>query len=376
MVQKETIRLAKPLLDADEIKEIESVMATGYLTQGPKVIEFEQLVAQYVGVQEAIATTSATTALHLTLAALEIGPGDEVLVPDFTFPASANVVVQQGAVPVLVDIDLDTFTVNVDDLASKVSTKTKAIMPVHAFGLAANMKPILELAQAKGLEVIEDAACAIGTTYYDQPCGSFGTTGCFSFHPRKVITTGEGGMITTNDTKLAERLRLLRNHGGQKQAHQSVFVAAGYNYRLSDVLAAIGVAQMRKLEKLINRKKELAKIYDEKLKNFPEVKVTSVPPWGGQVNQSYVVVLDDKTDRNKVIEEMKQKGIETTLGTYALHVQPFFCKEYGYKIGEIKNSYKAFCHSLTLPLHYEMNNMDIELVINCLNESISKCKIK
>lgn len=374
MVQKEKIRLAKPLLDADEIKEIELVLATGYLTQGPKVVEFEQLVAKYVGTKEAIATTSATTALHLSLAALDINAGDEVLVPDFTFPASANVIVQQGAKPVLVDIDLDTFTVNVSDLVSKVTSKTKAVMPVHAFGLSADMKPILELAKAKGLKVVEDAACAIGTTYYGQRCGSFGTTGCFSFHPRKVITTGEGGMITTNDSKLADRARLLRNHGGQKQANQSTFVAAGYNYRLSDVLAAIGVAQMRKLDKLISCKQELAKLYDKKLAQISEVKVTPVPPWGGQVNQSYVVLLADQIDRDQTIENLKKQGIETTLGTYALHAQPFFQENFGYQTGQLTNSALAYRQSITLPLYAQMSAADIERVVKSLKEVILKCK--
>ncbi|OGC04158.1 hypothetical protein A2276_06055 [candidate division WOR-1 bacterium RIFOXYA12_FULL_43_27] len=374
MVQKETIRLAKPWLDADEMKEIEAVLASGYLTQGPKVVEFEKLVAKYIGVKEAIATTSATTALHLSLAALNIKAGDEVLVSDFTFPASANVIVQQGAKPILVDIDLDTFTVNIDDLISKVTAKTKAIMPVHAFGLSADMGPILDLAKSKGMQIVEDAACAIGTTYYGKHCGSFGTTGCFSFHPRKVITTGEGGMITTNDNKLAERICLLRNHGGQKRSNQSIFVAAGYNYRLSDVLAAIGIAQMRKLDKIITRKQELAKLYDEKLSKLSEIKVTSVPPWGGQVNQSYVIILSEQIDRDQVIELLKKEDIETTLGTYALHAQPFFQQKFGYKTGQLLNSARAYAQALTLPLYAQMNEVNIERVVKTLKEVILKCK--
>ena len=211
------IRLALPCTDQDELEEIRAVLATGYLTQGPKVAEFERLVAARVGSRYAFAMSSCTTALHLSLVVAGVGPGDEVLVSDFTFPATANVVVQQGARPVLVDIDLDTLAMSVDDAATRVTARTKAIVPVHPFGLAADMDPILALAARHGLAVIEDAATAIGATYWGRPCGSLGQLGCFSFHPRKVITTGEGGMITTSDEGLAERIRLLRSHGGRKR---------------------------------------------------------------------------------------------------------------------------------------------------------------
>ena len=184
------IRLARPYTDEAEIDEVRAVLASGHLSQGPKVSEFESLIAARVGSQHAFAVSSATTALHLTLVALELGPGDEVLVPDFTFPATANVVVQQGALPVLVEIDLESFGVNADNLEQKVTSRTRAIMPVHAFGLSADMAPVIELAARHGLDVIEDAACALGAVYRDQACGSIGRAGCFSFHPRKSITTG------------------------------------------------------------------------------------------------------------------------------------------------------------------------------------------
>src|SRR5262249_25152874 len=241
------MRLAASYTDEDEISEIRGVLDSGYLTQGPKVAEFERLVAGSVGTRYAFATTSATTALHLSLVALDVGPGDEVLVPDFTFPATANVAIQQGARPVLVDIDLETFTIDVNDLAEKITPRSRAIIPVHTFGLSADMGPILELADVHGLAVVEDAACAIGATYYGKPVGGLAETGCFSFHPRKVITTGEGGMITTGDDLLAEKIQLLRNHGGVRREGRFTFEASGYNYRMSDILAAVGVAQMRKL---------------------------------------------------------------------------------------------------------------------------------
>jgi len=364
------IRLALPITGEEEIEEIRAVLASGYLAQGPKVAEFERMVADYVGVRHAFATTSATTALHLSLVVLGIGRGDEVLVPDFTFPATANVVVQQGATPVLVDIDLDTFTVNVDDMAAKVTSHTRAIMPVHGFGLSANMNPIMKLAAKHGLPVVEDAATAIGTTYYGKKCGSMGTLNCFSFHPRKAITTGEGGMILTDDDALAEKIQLLRSHGGVRREGRFTFEAAGFNYRMSDILAAVGVAQMRRLDGLIARRRELVALMSEKLRAVEGVKTPVEPAWGGHVYQSYVVLLDEGIDRDGVIKAMKERGVETTLGTYALHAQPFFARKYGYRAGDLPKSYRAYRHSLTLPVYPPMEKEHLDRVVQTLRWAI------
>ena len=223
----ERVPLALPLTDEDELDEVRQVLDSGWLTQGPKVTEFEQAVAQRLGVAHAFATSSCTTGLHLTLAALEIGPGDEVLVPDFTFPATANVVIQQGATPVLVEIQPGTYNVDPDQLARHLTPRTRAMMPVHLFGLSADMGPVLAFAREHGLAVIEDAACALGATYGDRACGAMGDAGCFCFHPRKVITTGEGGMVVTDRDDLAERLALLRSHGGVRGDGRFTFEAAG-----------------------------------------------------------------------------------------------------------------------------------------------------
>ncbi len=360
------MRLAAPYTDEDELREIRGVLDSGYLTQGPKVAEFERSVACCVGTKYAFATTSATTALHLSLVALDVGPGDEVLVPDFTFPATANVVIQRGARPVLVDIDLETFTIDVDDLAEKITPRSKAVIPVHAFGLSADMNPIRELTQRRGLAVVEDAACALGATYYGKPCGSLAATGCFSFHPRKVITTGEGGMITTDDDLLAEKVRLLRNHGGAPREGRFTFEAAGYNYRMSDILAAVGVAQMRKLGVIIGRKRELAAQLTERLEGIGCAKAPREPEWGGHIYQSYVIRLDDRIDRDQVIGLMRRRGIETTLGTYALHAQPFFARQYNCRPGDLPNSYRAYRQSLTVPLYPPMDELDLERITRTL----------
>jgi perosamine synthetase len=320
------MRLNIPFLDEQELTEIGQVLASGFLTQGPKTAEFERLVADHVGCQYAFAMSSCTTALHLALVVLDVAPGDEVLVADFTFPATANVVVQQGATPVLVDIDLDTFGMNTADLRAKVTPRSKAIIPVHPFGCAADMDGIMAVANEYGIPVIEDAATAIGATYHGRQCGSIGAMGCFSFHPRKVITTGEGGMITTNDSELAQRIALLRSHGGRRvdSGYWFNYEAAGFNYRLSDVQGAIGVAQMAKLPHIIERKRYLAQQLRGRLATIPGIRPPQEPAWGGHIYQSFVILAEDWLNRDQLVADMRELGVETTLGTYAMHDQPFF----------------------------------------------------
>ena len=366
------IQLARPSTDGEEVAEVAAVLATGNLTQGPKVEEFEHAVAALVNARHAFATTSATTALHLSLASLEIGPGDDVLVPDYTFPATANVVIQQGARPVLVDIDPGTFTMDPADLERKLTPASRAVMPVHAFGLAADMDPIVEIAASRNLAVIEDAACALATTYRGRPVGALGTLGCFSFHPRKSITTGEGGMITTNDDGLADRIRLLRSHGGRRHGNRFTFEAAGYNYRLSDILAAVGVAQLRKLERLLDRRRSIARQYRELLADEERLALPRLPDWDGHVYQSFVVLLDASIDRDGVIARLADAGIETTLGTYALHREPLFMSRFGYAAGDLPRSNDVFTRALTLPLYPDMLEDDPAYVVSRLVEALSR----
>jgi len=366
------MRLCVPYTDDRELEEVAKVLSTGYLTQGPKVAEFERMVAQLVGSRYAFAMSSGTTALHLSLVVLDIGVGDEVLVADFTFPATANVVVQQGATPVLVDIDLDTFTMNVDDLRSKITARTKAIMPVHAFGCSADMDPIMQVANDYGISVVEDAACAIGATYYGRHCGNIGTLGCFSFHPRKVITTGEGGMIIANDNNLTDRIQLLRSHGGIRVGNWYQYEAAGYNYRLSDVQGAIGVAQMEKLPTLIERKRTLARHLKERLADVDSIRLPVDPPWGGHIYQSFVILVDEGLGRDQIIKDLRARDIETTLGTYAVHEQPFYQREYGYVTGQLPNSHAAFTRTITLPLYPQMSEADLDVIVDGLRNSVGE----
>ncbi|MGC8960629.1 MAG: DegT/DnrJ/EryC1/StrS family aminotransferase [Chloroflexia bacterium] len=368
------IRLYVPFVDDREVAEVAKVLATGYLTQGPKVAEFEREMARLLGCRYAFAMSSCTTALHLALVALGIGPGDEVLVSDLTFPATANVVVQQGARPVLVDVRLDTYNMDVGDLATRVTPKSRAIIPVHAFGLAADMDGIMEVARRHRLAVIEDAACALMARYRGRMCGTIGDMGCFSFHPRKSITTGEGGMIVTDDDRLARRVALLRSHGGVRGEFYFHFEEAGFNYRLSDVQAAIGVAQLAKLDWIIARKRELAAQLKARLASIPEVTPPVEPDGYFHSYQSYVIMLEDGLDRDRVIAAMRRRGVETTLGTYALHAQPFFQRAYGYTPGELPNSYHIFRQSLTLPFYPQMTAKEMEQVLTALQESLEEVR--
>lgn len=365
------IPLALPETDEDELAEIADVLRSGYLTQGPKVVELERGIASLVGAEHAFATTSATTALHLSLAALGIGPDDEVLVPDYTFPATANVVVQLGARPVLVDIDSRTFSIDPADAERRITSRTRAIMPVHPFGLSADMDAVCALADAYRLPIVEDAACALATTYRGRPVGAIGTLGCFSFHPRKSITTGEGGMVVTNDAELAARIAILRNHGGIRTEGRYRFEEAGYNYRLSDILAAVGVAQLRKLASIIERRRGVAAAYTAELDGMAGIRPPWEPEWAGHVFQSYVTTLDEDVDRDAVIRYMAGHGIETTLGTYALHAEPYFRRTFGHSEGDLPASWAAYGRSLTLPLYPQMTEAAIRRTLHTLADAIA-----
>ena len=363
---RSVIPLASPLTGDAELDEVRAVLESGYLSQGPKVAEFEEVVRLHTGSEYAFATSSCTTALHLCLAVLGIGPGDEVIVPDFTFPATANVVVQQGAVPVLVDIDLNTYNVDPGQLARHLTARTRAVIAVDLFGLAADMDPVVAFAAEHGLAVIEDAACAVGSTYHGRPCGSLADLGCFSFHARKVVTTGEGGMVVTNRDDLADRLRLLRSHGGLRRGNRFTFEDAGFNYRLSDIQAAVGTAQMRRLPDLVSRRRALAAHLCDELGSVPGITVPSEPSWGGHVYQSFVVLVDRGISRNDVIAGLNARGIESTLVTYALHAQPFFARTFSCVPGQLPESYDAFQRSLALPFYPQMEDADQAALVDGL----------
>jgi perosamine synthetase len=360
------LRLTVPVLGPEELEAVREVLDSGYLTQGPKAAEFEAAVRSEVGSEFAFATSSCTTALHLALVALGVGPGDEVVVPDFTFPATANVVVQQGAVPVVADIDEATYCMRADSLAGCMTERTRAVIPVHAFGLTADLDPILEVAGRYGVPVLEDAACSLGGEYRGRASGTIGTLGAYSFHPRKIVTTGEGGMVVTDDALLARRLSVLRTHGSVRGESYLSFVDSGFNYRLSDINAAIGVVQMSRLGALVAARRANAEALTAVLAGVAGVRSPVEPPYARHTYQSYVVLLDPDIDRDAVILRMRERGVETTLGTYSLQAQPFFAGLPGAMRHWADTSAAVHRAALTLPLHPLQQAGDFEQIAEAL----------
>jgi len=369
------MRLNVPRLDEDEFDAVREVLASGMLTQGRQAQELEEAVRGVAQTGYAAAVSSATTGLHLTLVALGIEAGDEVVMPAFSFPATANVVVQQGATPVFVDIDPVTFNIAPEQIEAAMTSRTKAIMPVHAFGLCADMDAVNDVASRHGVPVIEDAACALGGLYRGRPAGSLAAAGVFSFHPRKIITTAEGGMITTDDVELAERIAVLRAHGAVRGELYMEFVEAGFNYRLSDVHAAIGLAQMRKFPAIVEGRRARAAALSERLLGAEGVRTPTEPSGVSHTYQSYVVLLADDIDRDGVIRSMRARGIETTLGTYGMHLQPYFTGRFGDQSARLAHATRAHRQALTLPLYPQLTHDDLDLIAEALAASTAENRI-
>ncbi|MEE2757511.1 MAG: DegT/DnrJ/EryC1/StrS family aminotransferase [Myxococcota bacterium] len=384
------IPIAKPWFDENECEAIQKPLQTGWVVQGPEVEKFETSVCEFTNAAGAAACTSATTGLHLALNALCIGKGDEVIVPSFSFVASANSVLYNRAKPVLVDIDLDTFNVTAESIYSAISDKTKAIMPVHLFGQAAPMAQIMEIAQQHNLAVIEDTACALGTMYKNQHVGTFGEFGVFSFHPRKVISTGEGGMLITRNAGYMDSIRSLRSHGispKQKSGDSETpsfllgdFDRLGYNYRMTDMQGALGRVQMQKLPKILARKRQLAKRYDHRLRSMGWLRIPKVETGGEHSYQAYVCLFAPKEpnqsnweelyrQRNTLMNKLAEKGIATRQGTQAIHGLSLYGNEFGYQPMDLPNAWLAEKLSIALPLYPQMTDAEQDYVIDMLREA-------
>jgi dTDP-4-amino-4,6-dideoxygalactose transaminase len=367
------VRLSKPYFGNKQnlMTMIEDILEHGFLVQGNYVAQFEKRVADYLGVKHAIAVSSGTAALHIALVALGIGPGDEVIVPAYTFPATANVVELVGGEPVFVDIDLNTYDIQADHITKVISPRTKAIIPVHLFGNPSDMDPIMEVARGCGLAVVEDAAGALGSEYQREKCGTIGTLGCFSFHPRKIITTGEGGMVITKDDLLAESLRRLRNHGMKAAGPVLDLVTPGFNYRLSETGAALGMSQVNDLQDRITERQKLAGYYKNLLEHIPEVSVHSAQAGATVAWQAFVVRLRERKN-GPIIKRLKEKGIETTIGTHALHVLRFYQKKYDFLPSDYPNAARLFTECLALPFYNGMSLDMIEEVVKVLKETLDE----
>lgn len=364
------IRLTIPDISDDEIRQVGGLLKSGYWVQGKTVAEFESAVSNYLGMKHAVAVSSGTAALHLALRVLSIDKGDEVIVPDFTFPATANVVKLVGADPVVVDIDPKTLNIDPGVIEKAVTKRTKAIMPVHAFGIPCNIDAISVIARKYDLSVIEDAACALGSFYKKKPCGTFGIIGCFSFHPRKIVATGEGGMLVTHSDTIADAARRLRNHGITYDSGRPTFTHIGFNYRMTEIEALLGLQQMKKIGATLEHRRMLASIYHAALKECAMITLPAPDEEVAQNYQSYVVLLKDPSARHRVMNDLRREGIETTIGTHAIHREPAFC-EMGLTDDEMPRSAYAADASITLPLHAKMNRLDVEKVARSLQKVVS-----
>jgi perosamine synthetase len=366
------IKLTTPYISKKEYRNVKKVLKSGNLTEGVYAREFEKYISNYIGGSKTFVTSSATTGIQLALTALGIGHSDEVIIPDFSFPATANAVIAVGATPIVVDIDLSTFCIDTDLIEQKISTRTKAIMPVHAFGRCADMYEILRIAKKHDLLVIEDAACAIGSKIDNLHAGIFGDCGIFSFHPRKIITTGEGGAITTNDPKIADKITLLRSHGGSRNKFRFMeFTEAGFNYRMSDVNAAIGLAQILKIDSIIEKRRIVAEYYIDGLKNLPNIQFQTVPSNYLSTYQSFIVLLNDDTPRNEILDQLFALGIESTLGTYSISSQPYWENAYR-KESDVPNSIRAFNQSISLPISALIKRNELDFVLENIHKVLEK----
>lgn len=361
------IRLAAPVLGAEEIEAVAGVLRSGRLVQGPRVEEFEAAVGDRLGARHAVAVSSGTAALHLCVLALGLGPGDEVVVPDYTFPATANVVERAGARARLVDVEAEGFGLDPALAGAAVTRRTRALMPVHQFGLAADMGPLLQLARDRGLPVIEDAACALGASWRGQPCGRLGDLACFSFHPRKVITTGEGGMVVTDDDGLATAVRSLRNHGMSSGPGGPRFERAGLNYRMTEMQAAIGCVQLRGLDVRLERRAERAAEYGELLAGVEGLTLPTSLPDRDHSWQSYLVQLPHGADRDAVAASLREAGVETSVGAHALSAHPAYANR-----GAAPVSRSLYARGLCLPLHDGMTPSDTRTVAEALGRALRR----
>ncbi|UTB33642.1 MAG: DegT/DnrJ/EryC1/StrS aminotransferase family protein [Methanobacterium sp. ERen5] len=361
------IPIAKPIIADEEIEEVVNVLKSGFIAQGPKVAEFEAKFADFIGVTQAAASSSGTTALHLALLAAGVGPGDEVITTPFTFAATGNSVLYVGAKPVFVDINRDTYNLDPEKIEEAITEKTKVIMPVHLYGQPADMDPINKIAKDNGLTVIEDAAQAHGSVYKGKKAGSIGDMGCFSFYPTKNMTTSEGGMVTTNNSELAEMVRILRAHG---ESERYTHVTLGYNFRMTDIAAAIGVVQLKKLEKFNEQRIKNAKYLSEKIDGIDGIKPPYVAPDVKHVFHQYTIRVD-KSKRDELKEFLNENGVGTGIHYPKAIYQQKLYKELGFT-ASCPEAESASLEVLSLPVHPSLETEDLDTIISVLEAASSK----
>jgi len=378
------IPITKAIFDETDFAIIQEPLKSGWVVQGKFVKQFEEMFASFSKSKHAIATTSCTTALHIAMAALDLQPDDEVLVPAFTWISTANCVEYFKAKPVFVDVDLTTFNIDVTKIEEKITAKTKGIIPVHLFGLLADMQPIMEIAKKHNLFVVEDAACGFDSWYQGKHAGTFGEFGCFSFHPRKAITTGEGGMITTQDDEKAKLSQTLRDHGAsrsdfQRHNQKYSFLLAeyhhlGFNFRMTDIQGALGVTQMQKADRIMAGRRQGAKQYDELLQGLDWLQLPFKHEDYVHGYQSYVCLFQPEKPtlenwekmhnrRNEIMAKLEEKGIITRQGTHAVAHLDYYKKKYNITIQDFPNAFLAEMLTITLPLYAGITQEESETVV-------------
>ncbi|MCD6476847.1 MAG: UDP-4-amino-4,6-dideoxy-N-acetyl-beta-L-altrosamine transaminase [Candidatus Aenigmarchaeota archaeon] len=374
-MENKFLPFSQPLIEKDEIDEVIDTLKSGWLTMGKKTIEFEKLISEYIGCKYAIVVNSCTAALHLSLLALNIGPGDEVITSPYTFASTGNMIIQTGAKPIFVDIKKDTYNIDPEKIREAITPKTKAIIPMHFAGQACDMKEIQKIAKEYDLHIIEDAAHAIGAEYNNKKIGSESELCCFSFYPIKNITTGEGGAIVTNNDKFVDRLKKLRLHGISKDAWKRYDMGnwyyeieeCGWKYNITDIQSAIGIHQIKKLNNFIRIRNSYAKMYNDA---FSDLDVT-IPFKKKNVKHAYHLYALLVNNRDKFIEKMKKKNIYCTVNFIPLHLHPLY-KKLGYKEGDFPIAEFIYKKEVSLPLYPKMTKDDITRVIQAVREIVNE----
>ena len=361
-MENKTIPLAVPDIGDDELQAIKEVLGTGFLTEGVTTKEFERVVAEYLGVKHAIAVTSCTTGLHAVLECLNI-KGQEVIVPDYTYPATAEAVILAGGKPVLVDVDIESMNMTSEILEDAYNENMTVFSPVSWAGVPLE-SGIYQKAKKLNLKMLEDSACSLGAKIGEKFVGKIADYSCFSFHPRKVITTGEGGMITTDDDTIAEQCYSFKHFGAKGASFETV----GTNYKMSNILSAIGLVQMKKIEKIVSDRISKAKIYHELIEKIDGIKPAYVGKNTRQTYQSYACYVEKENFRDKIRDALAKENIQSQIGTYALHLEPAYKNMK--KVGDLKNSELLFKNALTLPLHKNLTQEDQEKVCQIISDIV------
>jgi perosamine synthetase len=362
------IPLAKPDITDADIEPVIEVLKSGMLVQGKYVGLLETSFAEYHEVKHAVTLSNGTATLHLALVVLGIGPGDEVIVPALSYVATANVVELVGATCVFVDVEKDTFNIDVNRIEEKITSKTKAIIPVHEFGLACDIATVSAIAEKHGLHVIEDAACALGAQVYGKKVGSFGIMASFSLHPRKSITSGEGGVLLTNDDAIAAKLRQLRNHGIEMNNGKMDFVVAGFNYRMTDFQAALAWSQFQRLQYILDYKSELANTYRSAL-DPEKLTLPFIPDGFYHTWQTFHVIVPEDASRDEWIDRLKQKNIGSNYGAQCIPAQIYFLHKYKLNSPEqFPNAWRAYTRGLAIPIYERLKKEDILYIAQTVNQ--------